>query len=127
MTTRDKLAFALELGRRTRATVRQCEALLRYAGTLTHLAEVERMRELNMTEVRKRVRIQRTVTELCREITGFTGKYSDTCTCGGERVMHGRLDHPFTPVWESGTCEAMFTGATLKIRVPDGGEVVVPS
>jgi hypothetical protein len=38
-TTKDKLEFALLMGRHTRATLRQVQALMRYASTLQRLAE----------------------------------------------------------------------------------------
>jgi hypothetical protein len=38
-TTKDKLEFAMLMARHTRATLRQVQALMRYAGTLQRLAE----------------------------------------------------------------------------------------
>lgn len=91
--TRDKLAFALEMGRRTRATVRQCEALLRLAGTLAGLAAIDEF-DLTVAQIRKQERIQMDVIAITAE-----------------------LELPLP----------LFAGATLKIRVPDGGEVEVPA
>lgn len=113
-TTKDKLEFALAMGRHTRATVRQVQALMRYAGTLQRLAEDDcniatddvglRAREL------KRARIRSRVTDLCADL---------------------RKNRDAAPV-------LMFSGdprgAVLKIRVPSGfsnsfGDegIVVPS
>jgi len=62
MTTKDKLAFALAMGRHTRADVRQVQALLRYAGTLDKLADTDWGRA-------RRADFQRKVKELCFELS----------------------------------------------------------
>lgn len=105
MTTHDKLEFALLMGRHTRATVRQCKALMRYAGTLWRLE-----RDHSLGSIAKRDRIRRKVTELCGEIAGDPKPREDGL-----------------PRTYPATCWPVFTGAVLKIRVPDGGEICVPS
>lgn len=52
-TTKEKLEFVYAMARHTRATVRQCEALMRYAATLHRLAETACNRELTEREIRK--------------------------------------------------------------------------
>src|SRR5690348_15264448 len=70
-TTKDKLLFVAAMSRATSATVRQCEALLRYSTTLKQIAEWERCdRALDNTEAYrvKRDRIWHKVAALCRDI-----------------------------------------------------------
>ena len=108
MTTRDKLTFVHAMARSTRATVRQCEALLRYAGTLAHLHNMAPViaGEMHMgkPERQKRERIQRKVAKLCQEIS--------------RNVEAGQPLPMCTPV---------FAGPVLKIRTPDGREIEVPA
>lgn len=96
-TRKQLIEFSLEMGRRTRATVRQCEALLRYAGSLKDhygcACDVNQPFHDNNCPVRKRERIKKKIWDICDDL--------------GTRPV--------------------FTGAVLRIRVPDGGEVVVPS
>jgi len=69
-TTKDKLIFIHAMARHTSASVRQCEALMRYAVTLNRY-DVERCnREETEADKRKVERIQKRVVELCLEITG---------------------------------------------------------
>lgn len=88
-TTRDKLEFVHT--RATRATVRQCEALMRYAGTLRRIYE-------SGIGFSKIARIQQHVQNVCCDMS-----------------QGASVPRP------------VFADAVLKIRVPDGGEVVVPS
>lgn len=64
-----KLEFAVAMARHTRATVRQIEALMRYAGTLQRIAESECNDDLSDVELAKREakkgRIQQRVREVC--------------------------------------------------------------
>lgn len=108
MTTRDKLAFVHAMARRTSATVRQCEALMRYAGTLTRLRdEGWNKPDTDGTRMHKRQRIRRRIWSVLDAIGGDANHLSETAI------------------------QAVFDnnprGAVLVIRVPDGGEVEVPS
>lgn len=62
ITTKDKLSFALSLGRHTRATMRQVEMLIRYGQTLWMLE-----RDHSLKAIAKRERIRGKVTELMHE------------------------------------------------------------
>jgi len=122
ITTKDKLAFALAMGRRTRADVRQVQELLRYAGTLDKLADTDWGRA-------RRSSVQRKVTELCEELKGPSNR-QPPCHCGTSLEDHRRMhmNHPFTPIpFVLDCCEAVFDGPRLKIRAPSGVEVEVPS
>ena len=63
ITTRDKLAFALAMGRHTRADVRQVQELLRYAAALEKLADTDWGRA-------KRTRIVKKVCDICADLSG---------------------------------------------------------
>jgi len=107
MTTKDKLAFALEMGRCTRADVRQVQALLRYASTL------KLMWAAGMTEdTPKCGRVYDKVYLITRELEdaarALEPQYGDVAR---QRAM----------------CTPMFDGPRLKIRVPAGVEVEVPA
>lgn len=65
--TKAKLEFTHAMARHTRATVRQCEALMRYAGTLWRLE-----RDHSLGSVAKRERIRRKVMDMCGEIISVT-------------------------------------------------------
>ena len=145
MTTRDKLQFVHAMARSTRATVRQCEALLRYAGTLSDLAEQERNDAMSDDEhnawAAKRERIRRKVTELCGEIAGITDterydvvRDGSTLVCRVEfaeaqDTRDSMLEH--TPGIDcriiGAVCVPVFAGPALKIRTPGGEEIVCPS
>ncbi len=60
MSTRDKLEFALLLGRHSTATVKDCQRLLRFAGTLKRLSA-----SADEQDSRKKIRIQRKMMALC--------------------------------------------------------------
>ena len=97
-TTKAKLEFVHAMARHTRATVRQCEALMRYAGTLQRLAEDQCNREWTERDERKRTNIVRKVADVCAELTASNeGK-------GYIVPIHSRDPR----------------GAVLKIRVPSG-------
>jgi hypothetical protein len=123
-TTKDKLEFTWAMARHTQATVRQCEALMRYAGTLQRLAKDQCNREWTERDQAKRDRMKAKVTELCTAITGFTGKDSDTCSCGVLIKVHRSWRHPPQPIAQTSTCAPVLfcdpRGCVLKIRVPDG-------
>jgi hypothetical protein len=110
-TTKDKLEFALVMGRHTRATLRQAQALMRYAGTLQRLAEddcnVATDDAGQQRRNRKRGKIGKRVAELCGEIQGIPDP-----------------NDPDTPKTYNEVCIPVFSGdprgAVLKIRVPDG-------
>lgn len=93
-TTKDKLEFVHAMARHTRATLRQCEALMRYAATLQRLAEDDCNGYARITDQEradaKQERIKVKVMEICCEAD----------------------------------CAALFSsdprGTVLKIRVPDG-------
>ncbi len=59
--TREKIEFALMLGRHSSATVADCQRLLRFASTLKRLAE----REGEDEQPAKKIRIQRKMMALC--------------------------------------------------------------
>lgn len=103
MTTRDKLTFVHSMARSTRATVRQCEALLRYAGTLTQLAN---MPKWTVADEHKRIRIETKITNLVTEIA---------------------LLHPNSGGHYSAVTSNDPAGPALKIRTPGGEEIEVPS
>lgn len=102
-TTKDKLEFTHAMARHTKATVRQCEALMRYAATLQRLAEDD----CNVAtdgyglarRADKRLRIKQKVMDLCKE------------TIRGE----GETAIAPVPIFSSDP-----RGAVLKIRVPSG-------
>lgn len=98
-TTKDKLEFTHAMARHTRATVRQCEALMRYATTLQRLAEDQCNREWTERDELKRGRIQVKVSDLCHEMTLAM------------ELRNGRVE----PIFANDP-----RGAVLKIRVPDG-------
>lgn len=144
-TTKHKLEFTHAMARHTRATVRQCEALMRYAGTLQRLAEWERNEAMSDIEhnawAEKCARIRQKVTELCEEIRAsetFSLRYA---LSNIETNLTGR-DYPHER-WNSSLkyakealageysdsalgecCVPVFSGdprgCVLKIRVPDG-------
>jgi hypothetical protein len=102
--TKSKLAFVWAMGRHSRATVRQCEALMRYAATLQRLAEDDCNYLWTDVQERKRRSLTNKAMELCCELDCVAIFSSDP------------------------------RGAVLKIRVPSGysdsfgGEgIVVPS
>lgn len=125
-TTKHKLEFAVAMARHTRATVRQIEALMRYAATLHNLDELQCNVPWTDALKRKRERIETRVKDLCKEIPGFCKAEKDVPVC---RVceIEWLPDHvcnaddieanfqPCTPVFSH---EPMV--AALVIRVPDG-------
>lgn len=100
MTTRDKLTFVHFMARSTRATVRQCEALMRYATTLRRMYEIEKRDGYVIQDAVKRERIRSKVKEMCFELSAYHA--------------HGNV----VPV---------FAGPVLKIRTPGGEEITCPS
>lgn len=108
MTTRDKLTFVHAMARSTRATVRQCEALLRYATALKNIETWAAIEPHNAEAYRvKRDRIRRKVTELCRDIS-----LQERC--------EGQVD-------PKAIVSPLFAGPVLNIRTPGGEEIVCPS
>lgn len=119
--TKAKLEFVHAMARHTRATVRQCLALMRYAATLQRLAEDDC--NIPMDDAQrakweaKRGRIQQRVTELVLSIQGdnHTPEYEQYAP---ESLIEG--------IWmkDMTKCAPVFfgdpRGAVLKIRVPDG-------
>lgn len=90
-TTKAKLEFVHAMARHTRATVRQCEALMRYAATLQRLAEAACNREMTQREILQEERIMAKVIAITAELELELPVFSDDPR-----------------------------GAVLKIRVPDG-------
>ena len=103
-TTKDKLKFALLMGRHTKASLRQVQALMRYASTLQHLAEDQCNRVWTERDESQRRRIQASTVKVCSEILGDISK--------GQVIANGYY------------CAPIFSGdprgAVLKIRVPSG-------
>jgi len=131
--TRDKLTFVAAMSRATSATVRQCEALMRYGATLWLLE-----RDHSLASIAKRERIRGKVTELCREIpttkefqliqTLYQALMNETPV--GIRSDEKRMAAQFlkdAPVTYVETCIPVFMGAKLTIRVPGGEAICVPS
>src|SRR5262245_53236986 len=102
--TKAKLEFVHAMARHTRATVRQCEALMRYAATLQRLAEDDCNIPMDDTQRAKwnakRLRIVRKVADICAELCG------PQVTGPAGYVVSVHSNDP--------------RGAVLKIRVPDG-------
>ena len=102
-TTKDKLEFALAMGRHTRASLRQVQALMRYAGTLQRLAEdacnVATDDAGLHARFQKRSRIKAKVTEILTEL----------------RKADPEINREYGAVFSGDP-----RGAVLKIRVPDG-------
>lgn len=149
-TRKQLIEFSLEMGRRTRATVRQCEALLRYAGTLRLIpaagCNCDDGQPFHNVDCpwHKRERIQRKVMELCGEIragdtfslrfyledikTNLTGRdYPQERWTRSLQYANEALTEDYCEAALGELCVPVFSGAVLKIRMPDGGEVVVPS
>lgn len=101
-TTKDKLEFTHAMARHTQATVRQCAALMRYAGTLQRLAEddcnVATDEEGQKRRDAKKLRIANHVLDVCNAIGPLREGKSLTL-----------------PIFSGDP-----RGAVLKIRVPDG-------
>src|SRR5262249_10274383 len=99
-TTKAKLEFVHAMARHTRATVRQCEALMRYAATLQRLAEDDCNIPTNDAGLdkrdRKRTRIYEHINQVCAEI-------------------NFPVSTPLVAIFSNDP-----RGAVLKIRVPDG-------
>jgi hypothetical protein len=93
-TTKDKLEFALAMGRHTRASLRQVQALMRYAGTLQRLAEDE-----------------------CNVATDDAG-------LARRETKRKRIQKRVWDTLFGTDCKPVFSndprGSVLKIRVPDG-------
>lgn len=99
VTTKHKLEFAVAMSRHTRTTVRQIEALMRYAATLHRLAEKACNEVFTDTDDRKQFSIEEKVKKLCAEtIRGY-----------------GENEIAPVPVFSGDS-----RGCVLKIRVPDG-------
>lgn len=129
-TTKDKLEFALAMGRHTRASLRQVQALMRYAGTLRTLSQstTDSISPGQDRIAARRWHIQRKVWFVCDELRELR------CPCcGAERDGMGVLSH------FRGCADAkagivlqptpVFAGAVLKIRSNSFGDegIVVPS
>lgn len=147
-TTKAKLEFVHAMARHTRATVRQCEALMRYAASLNTLAVNECNGEGRESgsrwgehDIAKRERIRRKVTELCAEIranetfslryhlesikTNLTGKdYPQERWKRSLQYADEALAKDYSDAALGEPCVPMFSndprGAVLKIRVADG-------
>lgn len=102
-TTKHKLEFAVAMSRHTRATVRQIEALMRYAATLQRLAEddcnIPYTDEQAARANAKEARIRGKVHGVCMQIAADA---------------NGKLLN-VQPVFSGDP-----HGCVLKIRVPDG-------
>jgi hypothetical protein len=143
--TKDKLEFALAMGRHTRATLRQVQALMRYAGTLQRLAEDDcnvATDDAGLARRKaKKLRIANRVIALCNDIHGVIASKPrsyelPTCRGCGEEWLP---EHKCVPEeLRVRGCVPVFSGdprgAVLKICVPDGfsnsfGDegIVVPS
>jgi hypothetical protein len=109
-TTKDKLQFVHAMARHTSATVRQCEALMRYGATYRKVLEWERCEPHKLTQYQdKRLRIANKIGRVCEEITGT-------------RPV------PFTKTLDiHAACLPVFNGAAITVRVPGGEEICVPS
>lgn len=107
--TKAKLEFVWAMARNTKATVRQCEALMRYAGTLQRLAEHECNEPWTEADELKRGRIQDKVYLITRELED---------AARAEEPQHGDVAR------RRAICSPVFSndprGAVLKIRVPSG-------
>lgn len=126
-TTKDKLEFAHAMGRHTRATVRQVEALLRYAATLQRLAEDDCNVSADDAGLEKRTlkrnRIQAKVWSICDDLQDMKCP-----SCGAERDLSKVLCHfRGCAAAKAGTVlqpVPVFNGdprgCVLKIRVPSG-------
>lgn len=100
-TTKDRLAFVHTMARHTRATVRQCEALMRYAATLQRLAEDDCNVATDDAGLNKRLDKRDRIREHVQDIIDDLNKGTDML--GHAAVYSGDP-----------------RGAVLKIRVPDG-------
>jgi hypothetical protein len=121
-TTKDKLIFVAAMSRHTSATVRQCEALMRFAHTFKQVTEWAAIEpEKGAAYDRKRLRIANRILNVCNDIGPTHVK-----------VPHGRCPHckhygeDCTGRNESLT-KPVFEGAVLTISVPGGEGIVVPS
>jgi len=102
-TTRDKLIFVHAMARSTSATVRQCEALLRYGATYRKVLQWEQCEPHKLTLYQdKRLRIANKIGRVCEEIRSVV------------------------PHIQAG-CMPVFEGTAITIRVPGGEGIVVPS
>jgi len=127
-TTKDKLIFTHAMARHTSATVRQCEALMRFAHTFKQVTEWAAIEPAKGAAYdRKRLRIANKIGRVCEEITGFTGKSGDTCSCGLPVKAHARANHSPWPIAAMGACVPIFADATVTVRVPGGEGIVVPA
>jgi hypothetical protein len=110
--TKAKLEFVWAMARHTRATVRQCEALMRYAGTLARqwdkMSHVNGVRRMSVAELAKWNRIERKAILLVKDI-------------GLDTDVPGRLREP------GESCRLSLDGPRMSIRVPSGEGIMVPS
>lgn len=111
-TTKAKLEFVHAMARHTRATVRQCEALMRYAATLERqwnkMSHVEGVRRMSVAELAKWNRIERKAILLVKDI-------------GLDTDIPGRLREP------GESCGPLLDGPRMTVSVPSGEGIVVPS
>jgi hypothetical protein len=145
MTTRDKLEFVHAMARATSATVRQCEALLRYARTFKQVTEWAAIEpEKGAAYDRKRLRIANKIGRVCEEIRAgeaFSLRYhleSIKTNLTGRDYPQGRwqrslqyaneaLAGDFSDAALGKLCLPVFDGALITVRVPGGEGIVVPS
>jgi|SRR5579859_868977 len=132
--TKAKLEFVWAMARYTSATVRQCEELMRYAGTLWRLERYH-----SLASIAKRERLRGRVTELCWEIT--EPRAHQVCTnalawwhSDARRMLAkepawvevAREIHGKKPTTYKETCIPRFS-ERLIICVPGGEGIVVPA
>lgn len=125
MTTRDKLEFAMQMGRHTRASVRQVQALMRLAGALRAMAELDAKEGQRASRNCRRERIQHKVTELCAGIILEYTKHTQNVMSRFEKNTEGLSWEQYRIKYDS--CSPTFTGPQVKIRVPSGEEIEVPA
>lgn len=137
-TTKVKLEFVHAMARNTKATVRQCETLMRFAATLQRLAEDDCNVPADDAGLArreaKRNRIQRKVTELCGDLA--QARYDvvrNHCTVSAnlEFIDAQSLRDSLLEQFPNDDCQIVNMGvvplfqndprgAVLKIRVPSG-------
>lgn len=124
-TTKQKLEFAMQMARSTRASVRQVQALMRLAGALRAMAELDAKEGQRANRNCRRERIQRKVTELCAGIILEYTKHTQNVMSRFEKNTEGLPWEQYRIKYDS--CSPIFTGPQIKIRIPSGEEIVCPS
>jgi len=142
-TTRDKLVFVAAMARHTSATVRQCEALMRYATAIQLHDEKARRDGVSLKEIARFNRIVKRVHTLCNEFrageafslryhlesikTNLTGRdYPQQRWQRSLQYANEALAGDFSDSALGELCVPEFT-ERLTIRVPGGEGIVVPS